>query len=118
VRWQNKYLLPGAAALVIYSAMRLWFHALSANLLATLATTPVVGQCPSYAEYSKVGTLRSNPHMVPTLSLEPSRNAVGGPTGSPIYAAGPHLSDLHKFRSGSKPVVCGEISVADSRARM
>jgi len=56
VCWQNKYLLPGVAAVVICGTMHLWFHILLTNLFAALATKPVAGQCPSYTEYSKVGT--------------------------------------------------------------
>ena len=67
VRWKNRYLLPGTVALTIYGVMRLWFHMPFALLLATLATKPVTGQCPSYTEYSKVKILYS---CLPTSSTQ------------------------------------------------
>ena len=55
VHWKNKYLLPGTLALIIvYGIMRLRLHVPLTLLLVTPATKPMVGQCPSYTEYSKV----------------------------------------------------------------
>ena len=59
VLWKNKYLLSGTAVLIIYGIMRLRPHVSFALLLATSATRPVVGQCPSYTEYAKVDALNS-----------------------------------------------------------
>lgn len=55
LRWQNKYLLPGTVALIIYGIIGLRLHVPFALLFATSGTKPVAGQCPSYADYSKVG---------------------------------------------------------------
>ena len=64
--WQNKYLLPGTVALVIYGTMRLWFHVPFAYFLAASVAKQVAGQCSSYTEYSQVGTLDSHSPTVST----------------------------------------------------
>ena len=56
--WNGKCLL-GVVALVIYGIMRLRLQIPFALLFATSATKRVLGQCPSYTEYSKVHTMNS-----------------------------------------------------------
>jgi len=118
VRWQNKYLLPGISALVIYGIMRLRLCVPFVLLLATAATKPVVGQCPSYTDYSKVETLWILFYTgIDVMSPGPSWNAVQWSTRSPIYAAGPRMQNLHESRGGSKSVVHDIRCVAKRRAR-
>jgi hypothetical protein len=117
--WKDKYLLLGIVALVIYGVMRLRLQIPFAFLFATSSARQVVGQCPSYTEYSKVYAMNSwRRSGIDVIFPEPAWNAVRGPARSPIYAARPRLQDLHKFRGGSKSAIRSVPRVAKLFARM
>lgn len=77
--WKGKYLLLGTVALVIYGIMRPRLQIPFALLFATSATKQVVGQCPSYTEYSEVHTMNSRQRRyrcdVPRVHMECRRMA-------------------------------------------
>jgi hypothetical protein len=79
VRWKSKYLLAGTVALIVYGIMRLRLHVSLALLLVASATEPVVEQCPSYTEYSKVDALdprlRQYRYGVPRAPMERRQRA-------------------------------------------